>query len=142
MRHVHSSGRLALILGLAGFVGIVSGRTASLADEPAASKRDVASDTNEKRAERGRKLFAKRFKELDEMCSTGDGLGPVFNARSCAECHGMVGPGGAGGNDHNVELLTVSPPSIPKYERAGFVKRIAAIDPVLDAGFASIRRST
>jgi CxxC motif-containing protein (DUF1111 family) len=54
----------------------------------------------------------------------------------------MGGPGGAGGNDHNVDLLTVSPPSIPKRERAAFARRIAAIDPVLDEGSNSVRRST
>src|SRR5690606_29081402 len=44
----------------------------------------------------------------------GDGLGPVFNATSCVECHALGGVGGAGGNEHNVELLSVVIPSQAK----------------------------
>ena len=36
-----------------------------------------------------------------------DGLGPMFNARSCAECHHQGGTGGAGSKIHNIEILTV-----------------------------------
>ena len=32
----------------------------------------------------------------------GDGLGPVFNARSCVECHSQGGPGGGGPVSKNV----------------------------------------
>src|SRR5262249_9636849 len=32
----------------------------------------------------------------------GDGLGPVYNATSCVECHHQGGTGGAGGLEHNV----------------------------------------
>ena len=37
----------------------------------------------------------------------GDGLGPVYNARSCVACHHQGGSGGAGPVDRNV--LTVTP---------------------------------
>jgi CxxC motif-containing protein (DUF1111 family) len=44
----------------------------------------------------------------DVLLSKGDGLGPLHNAKSCAECH--VG-GGASGVEHNVTLLTIDPRS-------------------------------
>ena len=34
----------------------------------------------------------------------GDGLGPVFNARSCVECHNQGGPGGGGPIANNVTV--------------------------------------
>ena len=39
----------------------------------------------------------------------GDGLGPVFNARSCAACHFQGGLGGGGGNEHNASSFEVFP---------------------------------
>ncbi len=40
--------------------------------------------------------------------SKGDGLGPLHNATSCAQCHVN---GGASGVDHNVTLITIDPRS-------------------------------
>ncbi|MDQ3330736.1 MAG: hypothetical protein M3552_08785 [Planctomycetota bacterium] len=40
----------------------------------------------------------------------GDGLGPLFNGASCVECHHMAGIGGAGPNDHNVEIVSLALP--------------------------------
>ncbi|MFM8273446.1 MAG: di-heme oxidoredictase family protein, partial [Gemmata sp.] len=37
----------------------------------------------------------------------GDGLGPVFNAKSCAACHFQGGVGGGGGNEHNAVSFEV-----------------------------------
>jgi CxxC motif-containing protein (DUF1111 family) len=39
----------------------------------------------------------------------GDGLGPVFNARSCAACHFQGGVGGGGGIEHNAVSYEVFP---------------------------------
>ena len=39
----------------------------------------------------------------------GDGLGPVFNARSCVECHFQGGAGGGGGVDKNVTVYGLKP---------------------------------
>ena len=41
----------------------------------------------------GRELFTHRFTEHDPLTG-GDGLGPVFNASSCVECHNQGGVGG------------------------------------------------
>ena len=54
----------------------------------------------------GRELFARTWRPDDPRCHGGDGLGPVYNAASCLECHSLGGPGGAGGVDRNVELAS------------------------------------
>ncbi|MFO0811914.1 MAG: di-heme oxidoredictase family protein [Gemmatales bacterium] len=46
-------------------------------------------------AERGQELFAHEWTAHDPFAG-GDGLGPVFNATSCASCHFQGGLGGAG----------------------------------------------
>jgi len=57
----------------------------------------------------GRRLFLRAWAPGDPRAGRGDGLGPVFNARSCVACHGLAGPGGGGTNDLNVELLAAIP---------------------------------
>ncbi len=54
----------------------------------------------------GRELFARRWLSDDPRCHGGDGLGPVYNATSCVDCHNQGGPGGGGPADRNVELAT------------------------------------
>jgi CxxC motif-containing protein (DUF1111 family) len=54
----------------------------------------------------GRELFARRWLPDDPRCHGGDGLGPVYNATSCVDCHNQGGPGGGGPVDRNVELAT------------------------------------
>src|SRR5262249_58699732 len=51
----------------------------------------------------GGELFNHRWKAKDPLTS-GDGLGPVFNARSCTECHNQGGAGGGGPVARNVML--------------------------------------
>lgn len=50
----------------------------------------------------GKELFTHVWKVNDPLCPDGDGLGPVFNARSCVACHKQGGIGGGGDNRHNV----------------------------------------
>ena len=50
----------------------------------------------------GQTLFVHEWKANDTLAAGGDGLGPVFNAKSCAECHHQKGAGGAGELNHNV----------------------------------------
>src|SRR6476469_2422173 len=52
----------------------------------------------------GAELFRRVWMEGDERSTLGDGLGPTFNARSCAECHQQGGAGGAGGAHTSVRL--------------------------------------
>ena len=44
----------------------------------------------------GLTLFEHEWQPHDPLAQ-GDGLGPVFNARSCVECHFQGGVGGGGG---------------------------------------------
>ena len=57
----------------------------------------------------GRELF-ERVWTPGSMPAGGDGLGPMFNERSCVACHFLGGVGGAGPNQHNVDLITGLPP--------------------------------
>jgi hypothetical protein len=58
----------------------------------------------------GRNLFNRRWEVNDPLCPNGDGLGPCFNEVSCVACHHLAGAGGAGENEHNVDLLSVLRP--------------------------------
>ncbi|MFN0197516.1 MAG: di-heme oxidoredictase family protein [Planctomycetaceae bacterium] len=57
----------------------------------------------------GKVLFEHEWQPHDSLSPEGDGLGPVFNAKSCAACHFQGGIGGAGPNQHNVEAFEVEP---------------------------------
>src|SRR4051812_21178023 len=67
-------------------------------------------------AQAGEFLFKHDWKPADPMSPQGDGLGPVFNARSCVACHHQAGPGGGGGLQHNVTTFTVRAPGQPPRE--------------------------
>jgi RNA polymerase sigma factor (sigma-70 family) len=54
----------------------------------------------------GRELFERSWVKNDRRSHGGDGLGPVFNAQSCVDCHHLGGTGGAGGTDRNIEIGT------------------------------------
>src|SRR5437879_4452959 len=60
-------------------------------------------------AQAGRTLFVHEWKPNDPLANGGDGLGPVFNARSCVACHLQNGVGGSGGVDHNVTTFAIRP---------------------------------
>ncbi len=54
----------------------------------------------------GRDLFNHEWTAKDPLTG-GDGLGPVFNAKSCLECHSQGGPGGGGPNTKNVTVYGI-----------------------------------
>ncbi|WP_406695592.1 di-heme oxidoredictase family protein [Singulisphaera sp. Ch08] len=56
----------------------------------------------------GRDLFSRAWVPNDPRSHGGDGLGPVFNARSCLACHDQGGPGGAGPVERNIDVATVT----------------------------------
>jgi RNA polymerase sigma factor (sigma-70 family) len=56
----------------------------------------------------GLELFERNWVKDDARGHGGDGLGPVFNGRSCVVCHNLGGTGGAGGIDRNIEIATVT----------------------------------
>ena len=54
----------------------------------------------------GQELFAHEWTPNDPLTG-GDGLGPVFNAASCVDCHSQGGPGGGGPNNKNVTVYGI-----------------------------------
>ncbi len=56
----------------------------------------------------GKLLFEHEWQPNDPLAG-GDGLGPVFNARSCVACHFQGGVGGGGPNQRNVRTFEVRP---------------------------------
>jgi CxxC motif-containing protein (DUF1111 family) len=54
----------------------------------------------------GEELFSHEWKPADPRAA-GDGLGPVYNATSCAACHFQNGVGGSGGLGENVTTFSV-----------------------------------
>jgi len=58
----------------------------------------------------GRELFEHEWTPNDPLTG-GDGLGPVFNAKSCVDCHHQGGAGGGGGVDKNVTVYRLAGPN-------------------------------
>jgi CxxC motif-containing protein (DUF1111 family) len=58
--------------------------------------------------EAGRTLFEHEWQPGDPLAK-GDGLGPVFNERSCVACHSQGGVGGGGGTNENVTAFEIHP---------------------------------
>jgi CxxC motif-containing protein (DUF1111 family) len=61
----------------------------------------------------GRDLFNHEW-QVNDSLSSGDGLGPIFNARSCVACHFQGGLGGGGPLENNVTIYGASPGLLPK----------------------------
>lgn len=59
-------------------------------------------------AQAGQTLFVHEWKPNDPLANGGDGLGPVYNAKSCLACHNQGGLGGAGDLEHNVTTFAVT----------------------------------
>jgi CxxC motif-containing protein (DUF1111 family) len=64
-------------------------------------------DVDAAMAKAGEVLFVHEWTPKDPLCPDGDGLGPVFNAKSCVACHHQGGNGGAGDLRFNVTTFTV-----------------------------------
>ncbi|QEG43751.1 di-heme oxidoredictase family protein [Roseimaritima ulvae] len=58
----------------------------------------------------------------------GDGLGPLYNAVSCEQCHAG---GGASGVEHNVTLISVDPRSMATIDRTRGGKHVREVFPGL-----------
>jgi CxxC motif-containing protein (DUF1111 family) len=77
----------------------------------------------------GRDLFVREWAANDPQAH-GDGLGPVFNANSCAACHFQGGVGGGGDAVHNVTAYEVHPTVRDRHLQKGLV-HVSAVDPSL-----------
>lgn len=94
----------ASVLGLA---GVVTMGAAWAADAP----------DKDKTIALGRELFARDWVAGDARSHGGDGLGPVYNERSCVACHHLGGTGGAATADKNIDILS---PAGDDFANAGF----------------------
>jgi CxxC motif-containing protein (DUF1111 family) len=79
----------------------------------------------------GLQLFQHEWEPGDAQAG-GDGLGPVFNAKSCVACHFQGGVGGGGDNSHNVTAFEALPtPNRPEL-KGGLVHRFAVANQFLE----------
>jgi CxxC motif-containing protein (DUF1111 family) len=78
-------------------------------------------------ASAGAVLFNHEWQPYDPLCAGGDGLGPVFNAKSCVACHSQGGIGGGGVVEHNVTTFTATDPRGGQ-TRSGVVHSFATAD--------------
>lgn len=81
--------------------------------------------------EAGRVLFEHEWEPHDAVAH-GDGLGPVFNARSCVACHFQGGVGGGGGNDHNVTAFEAHPTRDRREVAGGLIHKYAVANHLLE----------
>jgi CxxC motif-containing protein (DUF1111 family) len=72
----------------------------------------------------GLELFQHEWQPHDAQAQ-GDGLGPVFNARSCVECHFQGGVGGSGDNPHNVTAFEAFPTEDRPEVKGGLIHHYA-----------------
>lgn len=64
-------------------------------------------DGAKKRLQQGKELFTREWLPGDARSLAGNGLGPVFNARSCVACHRQGDIGGAGPRGANATIVSV-----------------------------------
>ena len=86
----------------------------------------------------GRELFEREW-TVNDPEAHGDGLGPVFNARSCAACHFQGGLGGGGGTEHNALGYEVLPRPGDLHFHTGTVHGYST-DPALKESDAQLRK--
>jgi CxxC motif-containing protein (DUF1111 family) len=72
----------------------------------------------------GLALFEHEWRPGDALAK-GDGLGPVFNARSCVACHFQGGVGGGGDNAHNVLAFEAHPTRDRPGVKGGLIHKFA-----------------
>jgi CxxC motif-containing protein (DUF1111 family) len=85
----------------------------------------------------GREIFERVWTANDPRSHGGDGLGPVFNAKSCVACHDQGGAGGGGGFDKNVQLLSVDLPQPPNPPGEAIVESVEPVVEQHPAGFTA-----
>lgn len=88
-------------LGVLALIALVCAWRGGKADE------QLSPDAEKSKMAAGRELFTREWLPGDRRSHAGDGLGPVFNARSCAACHHQGGVGGAGPKHTNATIVSV-----------------------------------
>ena len=88
--------------------------------------------------EAGGALFEHEW-QVNDPLAHGDGVGPVFNARSCVACHFQGGVGGGGSVAHNVTGFEVMPTRQRPDIQTGIV-HAAAVDASYAESHATLRQ--
>ena len=86
----------------------------------------------------GKGLFEHEWQPNDPLAH-GDGLGPVFNAKSCVGCHFQGGAGGGGEAQHNAVNYEVLPRPRDPQMHVGTVHNFS-VDGKSKETFASLRK--
>jgi CxxC motif-containing protein (DUF1111 family) len=93
-------------------------------------------------AQAGDELFHHVWKVDDPLSPEGDGLGPVFNERSCVACHNQGGSGGGGSLTNNVTTFSIRLPGqnpregvVHAFATRGFQETLRDVHPELPAIF-------
>jgi hypothetical protein len=73
---------------------------------------------------RGGDLFEHEWQVHDPIAK-GDGLGPVFNGKSCVACHFQGGDGGGGASQHNVVSFELLPTKDRPQLKGGLIHAFA-----------------
>ncbi len=73
---------------------------------------------------KGMELFEHEWQVHDPIAK-GDGLGPVFNGKSCVGCHFQGGVGGGGANQHNVVSFELLPTKDRPQLKGGLIHAFA-----------------
>ncbi len=118
------------------FIGISTYCEPGIAQMCFAPRQPPVAKVDPKQVEQGHKLFVHQWTKFDRLCGEGDGLGPMFNAKSCLACHFQGGVGGGGTNDKNVLILSAMfPLNVPKQQ----INRFNAAAPRIHPGFVKNR---
>jgi CxxC motif-containing protein (DUF1111 family) len=86
----------------------------------------------------GQEVFEHEWQPNDPLAE-GDGVGPVYNAKSCAACHNQGGIGGGGDNSHNVRAFEVMPTAASRDVKGGVIHTFA-VDPSCQESEATVRK--
>lgn len=105
-----------------------------------------AAATSAEKRQTGQQLFTKHWSVGDDSCRLGDGLGPMFNARSCADCHNQGGLGGGGDENANTDILNVDRATLRALARTSsssnrFVSDLTSLHPSFRLPSSGNRRS-
>ncbi|MGH7135951.1 MAG: hypothetical protein ACREHD_09440, partial [Pirellulales bacterium] len=111
------------------FVWLIAASLSPADDAPDAEP--ISAEQIREQITAGHELFVREWQVDDRRSVAGDGLGPMYNAASCAKCHGLGGIGGGGANDDNVDLLTLKAPRNITVATDDLRQQVAAFHPAL-----------
>lgn len=106
----------------------VADAAATLVAVPGAESNKVSGESQQTHADQialGKQLFVHPWQPHDKLAGRGDGLGPLYNGRSCVECHSQGGIGGAGSNEHSIHAFEILPSKAGDEVRAGVIHAFA-----------------